>query len=157
MMLSQRIFRIENPQASNGAVSIAEQLGYGYDLVAPARRGGHVAEVIDLSIPTPARPQRRKRRRRRWPRGAVVLRAVPGWGGRTLLAWCPYCHKEHVHGRHGAIEWCGEDCPCALHADLHGRHRCTCPVGSGDGPREAHCRRDSGSPFKGYWVTEVDQ
>jgi hypothetical protein len=108
--------------------------------------------AIDLANPAPAR---KRRRRRRWPAGMPVLLATPSRGGRSLTIWCPYCHREHWHGRHGADEWCGPQCGCELHTDLHGWHACTCPVGSGDGHRRAHCATDT--PFRpgGYFIREV--
>jgi len=112
-----------------------------------------VTAVIDLSNgPADHRlPPRPGRRRTRWPRGAAVLRAVASEDGRRLLAWCPFCHKEHVHGRCGGCA--PGTCDCPLHSGGHGR--CTCPVGSGDGHRVAHCR--PGSPLRatGYYVQEI--
>jgi hypothetical protein len=115
--------------------------------------------VIDLSSTAPGQAPRRARKgRRRGPgsRTLPILLATPGPSGRTLEAWCPPCRKFHVHGRHGAIEDCGPGCGCGLHLDLHRfRGPCTCPPGSGDGSRTAHC--SPGGPFKerGYFIEEV--
>jgi hypothetical protein len=105
-------------------------------------------------LPKPVIYRRRKRRRTRWPAGDPVLLATPSENGKTLEAWCVYCHRVHTHARHGAIEDCGPDCPCQLHADPQGRHRCDCRLGSGDGHRVAHCAE---GPFRrgGYWIREV--
>jgi hypothetical protein len=103
-----------------------------------------VAGVIDLSngqaCPKPRTP---------------VLRAIASENGRTLLAWCPYCRREHTHGRHG--DCAPGTCDCGQHADLHGfRGPCTCPAGAGDGHRGAHCWPPT-SPFRatGYILVEV--
>jgi hypothetical protein len=119
--------------------------------------GGTAAAVIDLCYgPDDHQPPPRARRRRtRWPRGTVVLRAVASEDGRTLAAWCVYCHREHTHGRHGACE--PGTCDCQLHAKPYRMRRvpCTCPVGSGDGPRGAHCRPGSPLAERDYWVQEA--
>jgi hypothetical protein len=111
---------------------------------------------IDLSSPSPddhRPPPRQKRKRNRAPAGMPVLRAVASEDGRTLRAYCPWCRREHVHGRHGA---CGPpECGCKLHADLHRHHDCTCPPGSGDGHRQSHCRPGSPLAERGYYVVEV--
>jgi hypothetical protein len=113
--------------------------------------GGTAAAVIDLSNPHPPRKRPRPRP------GMPVLAARPSENGRLLLAWCPFCRREHTHGRHGAIEWCGLDCGCVLHGDLHATPRvpCACPAGSGDGHRAAHCRPGSPLLATGYWIQEV--
>lgn len=163
MNVSKRIIRVENPQASDGAVSMAEQLGYGWAL-APARLlPERVAAVIDLSNaepdPAPAAAGSRPPKLVNWRRSKhPILLAWPSEDGRTLQAWCPGCGRFHQHGRHGAIEDHGP-CSCALHAEPYRMRRipCTCPPGAGDGPREAHCSGNSRSPFKesGYMVREI--
>jgi hypothetical protein len=134
-----------------GPDSICAQLA-GFGLLPEA------AGTIDLSNPGPVLvmpPARRKGRRTRWPTGEPVLLGTASEDGRQLVVWCPFEHRNHYHSRHGAIEGCGPGCPCALHADLHGRHGCDCPAGSGDGRRHAHCTEDT--PFRrgGYWIREV--
>jgi len=111
--------------------------------------------IIDLSNPVTAttpRPVRRRRYSAKYP----VLVATASGNGRTLLAWCPPCRRQHTHGRHGACP--PGSCSCPLHENLHGPGRtpCTCPVGAGDGHRVAHCV-GPGSPFKtgGYWLVET--
>jgi hypothetical protein len=151
------------PSINDPEIQRLEPCSITYQLAAygllPEREG----EVIDLSNSGPddqRPPPRQKRRRVRWPRGAVVLRAVASEDGRALLAWCVYCHREHIHGRHGADSDCGPGCGCQLHGGGRcGRGPCTCPVGAGDGPRGAHCSSNSGSPLaeSGYWVQEADR
>jgi hypothetical protein len=150
MRITERIAHIENHQASGGGdtlrTAIAAALGHRIPT-----EGGTAAAVIDLSNPAPPP----KRRRRRAPAGMPVLRAVASEDGRTLAAYCCWCRRDHFHGRHGAIEDCGPDCPCKLHGDLHRYHACTCPPGSGDGHRNAHCRGDTPFSERGYWIEEV--
>jgi hypothetical protein len=113
--------------------------------------GGTAAAVIDLSNPHP--PRKRKRPPRPRP-GRPRLTGHASEDGRKLIVPCPYC-GEHAHGRHGAIEDCGEDCPCILHIKYTNRGRCTCPVGSGDGHRGAHCTGDTPFQATGYWIVEA--
>jgi hypothetical protein len=79
-----------------------------------------------------------------------VLRAVRQ--GVQLTFWCRYCRTHHLHGAHGNCDGCG----CRLHDSLFGRGPCTCPPGSGDGHRVAHCWNPK-SPYKatGYILREV--
>ncbi len=93
-------------------------------------------------------------RRSKYP----ILPAWPSEDGRTLRAYCPWCQVWHTHGRHGADEDCGPDCPCQMHGGNHNKPwPCRCGPGSGDGHRIAHCADLSRSPFKerGYVVREV--
>lgn len=107
--------------------------------------------------------------------------------GSQLQFWCMHCRTQHVHGRHlGAsrIEainrWDAEsnwfprsdailpqwlwvahlqefaDCRFNEHV-LRGRGICTCPAGSGDGHRAAHCwNRDGAHYEQGYILYEVE-
>jgi hypothetical protein len=115
------------------------------------------AAVIDLSNgPDDHRPHQKPRKKpRRKPRpGMPVLPGTASESGRKLIVWCPFC-GEHAHGRHGACE--PGTCDCPLHAEYTIRGRCTCPVGSGDGHRVAHCTRDTPFRATGYYVQEVDR
>jgi hypothetical protein len=130
-------------------------------LLAERDLASRAAAVIDLSGDAPAaiagqRP-RRARRYRRLRKGMPELLATPGRLGRTLEAWCPFCRTEHTHSRHGADEDCGPACPCQMHGGRHHgfRGRCTCPPGSGDGHRGAHCGPGSPLQATGYWLSEV--
>lgn len=108
--------------------------------------------------------------------------------GPQLQFWCKYCKTHHVHGRHlgpSRIEainrWDAEDnwvprsdavlphwlwishlqqfADCRYNDRVPGgRGVCTCPVGSGDGHRVAHCwNREPGSYYEhGYVLYEVE-
>jgi|SRR6516165_4483088 hypothetical protein len=69
--------------------------------------------------------------------------------GIYLLAWCSHCKRDHQHGRHSHATECQWD-PRRPH-----KHPCTCPPGTGDGHRWAHCGSDT-SPYAetGYIVIE---
>ena len=74
--------------------------------------------------------------------------------GSLLTFWCPWCRRQHYHGAHGCHD---PQCACTLHQDYRfGWDPCTCPIGTGNGHRCAHCTEPS-SPFKatGYIVREV--
>jgi hypothetical protein len=60
-----------------------------------------------------------------------TLDAYRSLDGRTLHVWCQYCRVWHEHSAHAA----SPDC----HLTSTGRPSCTCPPGSGDGGRVAHC------------------
>lgn len=77
--------------------------------------------------------------------GLYVLPGRADPSGRLLLVWCAWCQRDHIHGRHDNRT---PDCPttASLFAEV-----CSCPPGSGDGPRVEHCHTDRpGSPF--FWV-----
>ena len=149
-----------------GGLNIAAQIAaIERDL---ARGAGPV--VIDLARPSPNGQAGRTAtgtRTGEWPPRLVnwrrsrhpVLAAWPSANGVTLLAWCPWCQVWHVHGRHGADSDCARrGCRCQLHGgNHHARLPCTCPPGSGDGHRTAHCYSLSRSPLKatGYVIREV--
>ena len=140
----------------SSAPGIAEQMGY-----VPARHAqAGPAMVIDLSnSPSPGTsagepPPRRARRGQRRGAGSRTLPILQARrSGRVLEAWCPPCRCYHTHSVHGADADCGPGCGCVMHRGGHGP--CTCPPGSGDGHRTAHC--GPGSPFKdrGYYLEEV--
>jgi hypothetical protein len=69
--------------------------------------------------------------------------------GPYLDVWCPHCERDHHHGRHDPATGCRFD---GMRPRLH---PCTCPTGSGDGHRAAHCDTDQ-SPYwdTGYIVVE---
>ena len=69
--------------------------------------------------------------------------------GVHISIWCPHCRRWHHHGV------CSGNPACP--AMPSGSRACTCPPGSGDGHRVAHCGHDSGSPYyaRGYVVREV--
>jgi hypothetical protein len=102
--------------------------------------------------------------------------------GSQLTFWCRYCNTHHVHGRHGgmaAVEAFGRSETRAhpysplpsrawlAHLDMFasctyndrvpgGRGICTCPVGSGDGHRVAHCWNTESAYYeRGYILHEV--
>jgi hypothetical protein len=67
-----------------------------------------------------------------------------------LMVWCPHCKREHPHcGHHPDNPDCRYSGP--------GGEPCTCPRGTGEGSRGAHCDADSDSPYleSGYYVKEV--
>jgi hypothetical protein len=57
--------------------------------------------------------------------------------GIHLNVWCQHCREWHEHTAH--VD--SPDC----HMTSTGRSPCTCPLGSADGPRVAHCH-DRNSP-----------
>lgn len=67
--------------------------------------------------------------------------------GVHLTFWCDHCRRLHYHGV------CSGDPNCP--ANPYGRKPCTCPTGSGDGHRVAHCH-DPASPYydTGYVLRE---
>lgn len=81
-------------------------------------------------------------------RQAPTLDARRSPDGTHLMVWCLYCNREHSHGRHSDTY----DCPHAWDR----RDTCTCPTGTGDGHRAAHCG-DPASPYAntGYIVREI--
>jgi hypothetical protein len=68
--------------------------------------------------------------------------------GYELRVWCDHCCDWHDHTAHRG----DPDC----HQTRTGQLPCTCPPGSGDGHREAHCPPDSGYWTSGYILREVD-
>jgi hypothetical protein len=125
-----------------------------------AREAGPVIELSNAAAVNgqPYAPRKRKITRASY-RGTPMLLAVASEDGIQLETQpCPFCRRPHYHGRHGACP--PGTCGCRLH-EQHSpgrRHRCTCPVGAGDGPRAAHCRGYSpDSPFLagGYVVKEI--
>jgi hypothetical protein len=140
-------------------VSIAEQVELTGKSLASGAGTVAVIELASASGNGGQRPRPRPRRRRP-PRRMAVLAATASSSGRILQAWCPFCRGHHTHGRHGAAvdceRWLGTACGCELHASLHGPSHtpCTCPPGSGDGHRGAHCT-DGPLRQSGYWVTEI--
>lgn len=68
-----------------------------------------------------------------------------------LIVWCQYCEKDHFHG-------VCSGCPSCPAQKTRGRKHCTCPTGSGDGHRAAHCSNPE-SPYRarGYFIREVTQ
>jgi len=64
--------------------------------------------------------------------------------GRLLLVDCPGCGRQHTHGRHNP----STDCT----ATDNPRTPCTCPTGTGDGHRAAHCH--NGAMPRGYVIEE---
>ena len=69
--------------------------------------------------------------------------------GIHLTVWCDHCQRLHYHGV------CSGDPACPTR-QTRGREDCTCPIGSGDGHRSAHCA-DPTSPYRdrGYVLHEV--
>ena len=127
-----------------------------------AAEAGSVIELVGAAIAPaaacrPAAPRRRAAGMRRGPRTMPRLLAWPSESGLQLQAWCPWC-GWHYHGRHGSCE--PGTCVCPYHPDYHHpsvrRAACTCPPGSGDGHRVAHCTSPD-SPFQatGYWLEEI--
>lgn len=101
--------------------------------------GGTAARILDFASGPDAGPQ---------PPVIMAVRV-----GAQLTFRCPYCRRNHWHGAHA--EPCAPGCRCALHSASCGP--CTCPPGSGDGHRAAHCTADDRSPLKptGYYLVEV--
>ncbi len=74
----------------------------------------------------------------------------------TVRFWCPYCKRDHTHGRHGACP--PGSCSCPLHEDHHRlRAVCTCAPGSANGHRVSHCNPRSPLSVSGYTLVEADQ
>ena len=69
--------------------------------------------------------------------------------GVHLVFWCGHCGREHSHGVCSG----NKSCPAM---QTYGLKACTCPAGSGDGHRIAHCHDDA-SPYAetGYVLREV--
>jgi hypothetical protein len=69
--------------------------------------------------------------------------------GVHLLVWCAHCDRDHLHGVCSGRP----DCPAVR---SRGRKPCTCPPGSGDGHRVAHCHNPR-SPYRqtGYVLRET--
>lgn len=68
--------------------------------------------------------------------------------GIHLIFRCHYCRRDHAHGVCSG----DPDCPDMR---THGRRPCTCPPGSGDGHRVAHCHNpDSLYRDTGYILRE---
>jgi hypothetical protein len=66
--------------------------------------------------------------------------------GVHLIVWCDECRREHFHGI------CSGDPACPALASF-GRRACTCPKGSGDGHRIAHCPTGR-YRATGYYIVE---
>lgn len=81
-------------------------------------------------------------------RQSPTLDARRSRDGRQLIVWCLYCARDHFHGRHSETN----DCSYTRDYD----EPCTCPLGTGDGHRAAHCH-DPSSPYanSGYVIREV--
>jgi len=68
---------------------------------------------------------------------------------RQLEVWCEHDRRWHLHGRHVPGR-------CPLPEFPGARQKCTCPVGTGDGHRVAHCTcRNSPYIGRGYVLREV--
>lgn len=62
-----------------------------------------------------------------------------------ITVWCRLCRCEHNHGRRASIDGC--------QFNGLGPDPCTCPVGSGNGHRQAHCDNpDSLYNETGYYI-----
>lgn len=108
-----------------------------------------------------------------------VVHAWQTSNGRQLTIWCRFCKTHHSHGRHGRGDLVDDRGPRAgsvlsprlwkryLQRLRHCRYdlwspgrrhaTCTCPVGSGDGHRVAHCSNRDGAWYKhGYFLHEVE-
>lgn len=68
--------------------------------------------------------------------------------GPLLTFRCTHCRRTHTHGRHNPATGC--------RYDQFNRVPCTCPAGTGDGHRVAHCHART-SPYRdgGYVLREV--
>lgn len=73
--------------------------------------------------------------------------------GPHLVFHCPHCKHDH---RHGACQQL-PGCTRATRPDPFGELDCTCPPGTGNGHRSAHCTTRSGSPYRtsGYTLRET--
>lgn len=116
-----------------------------------------------------------------------VIHAWRTNNGSQLTFWCRYCKDHHLHGRHSGASyidsvnrWDAENnWTCRVDAVLPlrlwkrrlqrfgkctfndrapgGRGVCTCPMGSANGHRVAHCwKRDSAWYEHGYILHEVE-
>lgn len=109
-----------------------------------------------------------------------VVHAWQTDNGHQLMFWCKFCTTHHFHGRHTGSDasdargpragsvlplrlWRGylkrlRTCLYDPHCRGQRRAACTCPPGSGDGHREAHCwNRDPGPYYRrGYILREVE-
>lgn len=75
----------------------------------------------------------------------VIFAYRKGW---HLVFHCSFCRRDHHHGV------CSGDPKCP--AQHRSRPKaCTCPIGSGDGHRVAHCANQE-SPYRktGYHLVE---
>jgi hypothetical protein len=83
---------------------------------------------------------------------APVLDAHRSDDGTQLSVWCEFCKRDHWHGRHDpATGGTAYD-----NRRMRFRGDCTCPVGTGDGHRVAHCHNpDSPYADTGYVLREV--
>ncbi|WP_182359709.1 hypothetical protein [Tomitella gaofuii] len=66
--------------------------------------------------------------------------------GSQLVFHCEHCYRDHTHGRHNPYSGCAYS--------PRGGGVCTCPTGTGDGHRAAHCHDRSGPYRNGYIVKE---
>lgn len=82
--------------------------------------------------------------------GRPILDAVVSADGINAKVWCRFCRRWHLHGHHDSNT---PDCPLT---SISRGARCTCPIGTGDGHRWAHCHNNS-SPYNetGYVLREV--
>lgn len=105
---------------------------------------------------------------------------IHAWGTKDnsqLTFWCEGCETHHVHGRHASLASIlnafGSSCgnlgdlwleylkkfeACDYNPNVPGgRGFCTCPVGTGNGHRVAHCY-NTDSPYweYGYYLHEVE-
>ena len=80
-----------------------------------------------------------------------ILIGPPTYNGSGINVWCPHCKRDHNHGRHDPDTGCRYD-------HWNQRGVCTCPPGTGDGHRTAHCHNPQ-SPYAdtGYIVVEHPQ
>jgi hypothetical protein len=84
-----------------------------------------------------------------------TLPAYRSRDGIQLMVWCTHCQKWHSHGG------CGGTC----HPEIRDRYRClprgvpcTCPVGTSNGHRVAHCHgRCSPYDNTGYDLEEAEE
>lgn len=69
--------------------------------------------------------------------------------GINVCVWCEHCTRWHYHGHH-----CGGSDECSFTGVPF--TRCTCPLGTGNGHRVAHCGNPA-SPYSdtGYVIHEV--
>lgn len=108
-----------------------------------------------------------------------VVHAWQTKSGRELTFWCKNCKCHHTHGRHGGGGLRDDKGPkshSVLSPQLWKRYlqrlrhcrydlwspgqrhaTCTCPIGSGDGHRAAHCANRDGAWYRhGYILHEVE-
>ncbi|AKK28701.1 hypothetical protein AB431_20770 [Mycobacterium sp. EPa45] len=107
-----------------------------------------------------------------------VIHAYPTKDRSQLEFWCRYCKTHHIHGRHLShhglkaddgrsdspmpldrwLTYLQQFFNCTFNDNaVRNRGVCTCPAGSGDGHRVAHCQ-DTSSPIwdHGYVLHEVE-